>query len=156
MSHVLRRAILLLSVACTAAAAPARPDPTLTLLTMPRQEVVMGDDIAHAGWSPRLAHPNSTGQFEILVRAAATPFRAPACRSRYLVVRMPASISVAPDAATDAAAARKRRFYDRLQRAYDHGEPLRFAVFAGPYGTRQPDGTVVLSACNLFFVPPPA
>jgi hypothetical protein len=134
--------------------ADAKPDPTRMMLDVPRQGVVMGDDIGRTDWSTRLAHPSNEGQFEVLVRKSATSIRAPACKSDYLVIRMPASVSIGPDPATQAEVARKRRYYAQLLSAYDQGEPLRAEVFAGPYGKRDPDGRLELTQCNLFFVEP--
>jgi hypothetical protein len=69
---------------------------------------------------------------------------------------MPASVSIGPDPATAAAAARKQAFFRRLLKAYDKGEPLRADVSAGSYGRRDSSGTLVLTQCNLFFVEPAA
>ncbi len=114
----------------------------------------MGDDIGRTDWSTRLAHPSDEGQFEVLVRKSATHIQAPDCKSDYLVVRMPASVSIGANPATRAAVAQKREYYNQLLAAYDKGEPLHAEVFAGPYGKRNRDGTLVLTQCNLFFVEP--
>ena len=137
-----------------AAPAVAGSDPTRTWLDVPRADVVMGDDIAHTDWSTRLAHPSDEGQFEILVRKSGTPILAPGCHSQYLVIRMPASVALHPDRATEQAAARKHRFYSDLLANYESGKPLHVEVFAGPYGKREKNGRLVLSQCNLFFVEP--
>lgn len=129
-------------------------DPTLTMLDVPRQDVVMGDDIGRTDWPTRLAHPSAEGQFEVLVRKSATDIQAPACRSAYLVIRMPASVSVGADPAAGAAVARKIQYYDELLAAYNQGRPFRAEVFAGPYGKRSRQGKLVLSQCNLFFAAP--
>jgi hypothetical protein len=137
-----------------AAFARSGSDPTSIALDVPRQDVVMGDDIGRTDWSTRLAHPSAEGQFEILVRKSATDIRAPDCKSRYLVIRMPASVSIGVDPATEAAVARKQAYYNELMAAYQKGEPLHAQVFAGPYGKRNSNGQLVLTECNLFFVAP--
>jgi hypothetical protein len=135
-------------------AAQSGKDPTETAFDAPRGAVVMGRDIAGTDWSPRLATPSAEGQFEVLVRKSATPFKAPGCGSRYLVVRMPASVSTEPDPPVQTEVARKRRMFDRMLDAYQHGASIHFDVFAGPYGKRTPDGEVLLTGCNIFFKEP--
>jgi hypothetical protein len=134
--------------------AQSSSDPTRTMLDVPRKDVVMGDDIGRTDWSTRLAHPSDEGQFEVLVRKSATPIQAPDCKSDYLVIRMPASVSIGPNPATQAEVARKRQYYNQLLAAYEKGEKLHAEVFAGPYGKRNRDGALVLTQCNLFFVEP--
>jgi hypothetical protein len=134
--------------------AQSSADPTRTTLDVPRQDVVMGADIGRTDRSARLAHPSDAGQFEVLVRKSATPIRAPDCKSDYLVIRMPASVSIGPNQATRADVMRKRKYYDRLLAAYEKGEPLHAEVFAGPYGRRNQYGAIVLTQCNLFFIEP--
>jgi len=148
--------VLFVSQGLTApgAFAQSKSDPTRTTLDVPRQAVVMGDDIARTDWSTRLAHPSNEGQFEVLVRKSATQIQAPDCKSDYLLIRMPASVSIGSDPATQAAVARKRQYFDQLLAAYDKGESLHAEVFAGPYGKRGPGGALLLTQCNLFFVEP--
>jgi len=129
-------------------------DPTHTFFEAPRSAVVMGDDIAATDWPKRLAHPSDEGQFEVLVEKQAAPFQASGCSSRYLVVRMPASVSVKDDPAIKAAIARKVGFYNQMLEAYGKGQPISFDVFAGPYGKRLPSGQIALTGCNLFFSEP--
>ena len=135
-------------------------DPTHIAFNVPREAVVMGQDIARTDWPVRLAKPSGEGQFEVLVRKTAAPVVAPGCHSAYLVVRMPASVLTSShDLATQAAIRQKRSVFDRMLQDYDAGRPMRFDVFAGPYGHRGPNGKIVLTGCNLFFeeptVPPP-
>jgi hypothetical protein len=134
--------------------AHASDDPTRMAFDVPREAVVMGDDIARTDWPTRLARPSKEGQFEVLVRKIATPIQAPDCKSQYLVVRMPASIAVGDDLAIQAAAGQKRSLFDHMKDAYANGQPMHFDVFAGPYGRRATNGKVVLSGCNLFFQDP--
>ena len=152
----------LLSVAATLSVCPAHAsdDPTHIAFNVPREAVVMGQDIARTDWPTRLAKPSAEGQFEVLVRKTAAPVVAPGCNSAYLLVRMPASVLTSShDLATQAAIRQKRIVFDRMLQDYDARRPMRFDVFAGPYGHRAPDGQIVLTGCNLFFeeptVPPP-
>ena len=123
-------------------------DPTRTSFEVSRDSVLMGRDIAQSEWPMRLASPSAEGQFEVLVLKSAAPVSSPDCRSRYLVVRMPASIE------NQSAVQLKIRQYERMSAAYNQGQPIRFDVFAGPYGKRLPDGQIRLTGCNLFFVEP--
>jgi hypothetical protein len=145
-----------LALGIGALAAQASAEPTATSFEAPRDAVVMADDIAATGWPTRLAKPSAEGQFEVLLRKTATTIKAPACDSPFLVVRMPASVSIKPDPAVQEAVARKRQTYERMLDAYQHGKPMRFDVFAGPYGKRTPGGGIVLTGCNLFFTEPDA
>jgi len=159
------RAALILTafLACTTpgraslAEALGQHDPTRLSFEAPSQAVLAGADIGRTEWPTRLATPSAEGQFEILVRRDAAPVLSPHCSSRYLVVRMPASLENGPAAQADVE--QKRQQYDRILSDYSKGHPIHFDVFAGPYGKRLPDGRVELSGCNLFFEPntsPPA
>ena len=136
------------------ATASAAKDPTETSFEAPREAVVMANDMAATGWSTRLATPSAEGQFEVLLRKTSTKIKAPECDSPFLVVRMPASVSVKPDPEVQQAVARKRQTYERMLDAYQRGMPIHFDVFADSYGKRAPDGDIVLTGCNLFFQEP--
>jgi hypothetical protein len=131
----------------------ARPAPSIAVAVAAR-DVVLGDAIAKTEWPTRLATPSAEGQFEILVRKAAAPVRAPRCASSYLVVRMPATLD--ESSAGKAVLAAKLRQFEALKAAYAAGGTLRFRAFAGPYGARDRAGRLVLTGCNLFFVEPRA
>jgi hypothetical protein len=157
------QAALAIASVCVAMLCAQRPgqaqdarDPTRLAFDAPRSAVVMAGDIANTDWPARLASPSDEGQFEVLVRKNAAPVQAPHCNSQYLVVRMPASVSIGNDPATQAAVARKRQVYDRMLDAYTKGQSIHFDVFAGPYGKRLPNGEVALTGCNLFFQEPAA
>jgi hypothetical protein len=154
-------AIGLIFVAASLATAPngaalGSNDPTRIGFDVARDAVVMGDDIARTEWPMRLARPSKEGQFEVLVRKTATPIEAPGCNSRYLVVRMPASVEFGHDLAIQASIRQKRELFDRMMDAYANGRPMHFDVFAGPYGHRAANGQVILSGCNIFFEEPVA
>jgi hypothetical protein len=131
-------------------------DPTRLSFDAPSEAVLVGADIGRTEWPTRLATPSAEGQFEILLRKDAAPVLSPHCSSRYLVVRMPASLESGAEA--QANVERKRQQYARILSDYSKGRPIHFDVFAGPYGKRLPNGRVELSGCNMFFEPntPPA
>jgi hypothetical protein len=142
----------LLAAALPASAVPAG-DPTRVSFTVPSADVVAGDDMAAAKWPTRLAVPSAQGQFEVLIRKTAAPVLAPHCHGQFLVVRMPASIAIGGSAATTQAVVRKRAAYDDLIATREAGRPIRFDVFAGPYGHKH-GNRLELAGCNLFFVEP--
>jgi hypothetical protein len=145
---------LLTALALTMAAAHARSGGGQTAISFeaPRTAIRMAGDFAGSGWPGRLATPSEEGQFEVLVSKDAVPVLSPRCQSKYLVVRMPATMD--EDAAGKAALERKRRLYADMLAAYNDGRPTHFDVFGGPYGKRLPDGKIEISGCNLFFSEP--
>ena len=144
----------LILAASTAAALPGQ-EATRLSFTVPSADVVAGEDMRGTGWPMRLATPSAEGQFEVLVKKAASPVLAPRCHSAFLVVRMPASIAIGDSTETRQAVARKQQAYAALMAARAASRPIRFDVFAGPYGHKR-GGTLELTGCNLFFVEPPA
>jgi hypothetical protein len=122
-------------------AAQSGKDPTETAFDTPREAVVMGPDIAATDWSMRLATPSAEDQFEVLVRKSATPFKAPGCNSRYLVVRMPASVSTEPDPSIQNEVARKRRMFERMPDTYRHGGSIHFAPARSTISSETATGT---------------
>ena len=145
---------LLACIAGLAGAQPPGQDPTRVVFEAARDAILMGPDIGRSEWPTRLATQSEEGQFEILVRKDTVPVLSPHCRSRYLVLRMPASLG--DDLESRATLERKRQEYRRMQAAYAEGRPIRFEASAGPYGKRLEDGRVELSGCNLFLAEPSA
>jgi len=157
LAAALVTAALVISAMAVAAPLAASPDtdPTHITFDVPSIAIVMGEDMRHTEWPPRLATPSAEGRFEILLRKTAAPIKAPACHSQFLVVRMPASVSIGNDAATRAAIKQKRAVFNRMMDDYKNDRPIHFDVFAGPYG-RKTNGQVILTGCNLFFEEPVA
>ena len=120
----------------------------------------MGDRITATTWPERVIRtPDENGQFEVLVRkAAVSAIDAAACRSPWLLVRMPA---VLPPVDADyhpepRDPANQRRFdaskaeYAALQADVAAGRPATFRVDGAGYASRTRHG-LRLSGCNLFF-----
>ncbi len=145
-------------VACIALPALAA-SPGLRI-TVPAADLLVGDRITAAAWPDRIIRtPDEDGQFEVLVRKAAmSEVDAAACRSSWLLVRMPA---VLPPVDADyhpkpRDPANQRRLdaakaeYAKLQADVAAGQPATFQVDGAGYASRTRHG-LKLFGCNLFF-----
>ncbi len=147
------RTVILIGVLASIPAADAAGTLDVTFSVSP-SAIVMGPDIAGTDWPTRLATPSDEGQFEVLVAKGSVPVRSPACESRYLVIRMPASVAIGDNPAVAAAVMRKKALFGRMMELYNRRETLTLHVFPGPYAKRAPDGRIELTGCNLFFQEP--
>jgi hypothetical protein len=78
-------------------------DPTFPMLDVPRQGGVIANMLAAPidphGW--RIPAPNASCRFDALVRASATGIAALVCRGTSLVIRIPGSVSIGRDPASE-------------------------------------------------------
>lgn len=142
---------------------PAQATPASLQISVPAASLLVGDRIPASAWPSRVIRtPDEDGQFEVLVRkTAAVGVNAAACRSPWLLVRMPAVLPPVDAAyhptARDPTNQRKldeaRAEYARLQEATAAGLPATIRVDGGPYATKTRPG-LRLSGCNLFFAKP--
>ena len=120
----------------------------------------MGNQITTAAWPDRVIRiPDEDGQFEVLVRkAAVSKVDAAACRSPWLLVRMPAVLPPVDadyhpqprDPANQRKLDAARAEYAALQADVAAGRPATFQVDGAGYASRTGHG-LKLSGCNLFF-----
>jgi hypothetical protein len=147
----------------TCVPAPARTAPASTQITVPAADLLVGNRITAASWPGHVIRtPDEDGQFEVLVRKTAVPgIDAPACRSPWLLVRMPAVLppvdadyhpkprNPANQHRLDAA----RTEYAALAADASAGRPATVHVNGADYATGTGHG-LKLSGCNLFFTAP--
>ncbi len=129
-------------------------------ITVPAVDLLVGDRITAAAWPDRVIRtPDEDGQFEVLVRkAAASEINAEACRSPWLLVRMPAVLPPVDadyhpkprDPANQQKLDAARAEYAALQADVAAGRPATFQVDGAGYASRTKRG-LKLSGCNLFF-----
>ena len=129
-------------------------------ITVPAADLLVGDRITTAAWPDHVIRtPDEDGQFEVLVRKAAlSKVDAAACRSPWLLVRMPAVLPPVDadyhpqprDSANQQKLDAARAEYAALQADVAAGRPATFQVDGASYASRTRHG-LKLSGCNLFF-----
>ena len=153
------RLVAILSMAATLAP-PAHAAPAGLQITVPAADLLVGDRITTAAWPDHVIRtPDEDGQFEVLVRkTAVSKVDAAACRSSWLLVRMPAVLPPVDadyhpqprDPTNQRKLDAARAEYAALQADVTAGRPATFQVDGAGYASKTRHG-LKLSGCNLFF-----
>lgn len=142
---------------------PAWSAPASIRISVPSADLLVGDRITEASWPGHVIRtPDEDGQFEVLVRKTAVPgIDATACRSPWLLVRMPAVLPPVDadyhpkprDPVNQHRLDAAKAEYAALAADASAGRSATFQVNGAGYATRTGHG-LKLSGCNLFFTPP--
>ena len=95
---------------------------------------------------------DSSGLFEVYIRASDFPVPAPGCNGGWIILRMPATFSDASD--IDTMVAVKKELWDRLQKMYTSKRgSVEVVIELNPYVrvVDAPTSKLELEYCNVFF-----